>query len=254
MKKGQCKLCLKTKNLCRESHIIPKFLYKLLKGENNLLIFVNNEQTQRRYNGEYESNILCESCDSQIIGKLEDYVAKFMYNQFPKSSSRLESVDGIEYLIIEGDVSYDYKKYKLFLASLLWRSSISSRPFFQQIKLSSKDEDSLRNMILNSEPGDPDLYTCFLHLPPLVSLPKGSRGFDTLYMPTMSPMMIKMDGWEICKFVIQGMSFYFLISMPPGTKVEPSVEINRLSFKISTLEEQSKLLHSTLEMVRNHQR
>ena len=252
MKKGQCKLCLENKNLCSKSHIIPKFLYKLLTGENNSLIFVDNKQAKLRYNSEYESNILCKNCDSQIIGKLENYVAEFVYNKFPKESSRLEIIDGREYLIIEGNTNYNYKKYKLFLLSLLWRSSISSRPFFQQINLSSKDEDSLRNMILNSEPGEPDAYTCFLHLPPLVPSPKGDRSFNTLYMPTMSPMTAKADGWEICKFDIQGMGFYFLISKPLGTKVEPSVEINRLLLKIRTLEEQNELLNSTFELIRNH--
>jgi hypothetical protein len=35
----------------------------------------------------------------------------------------------------EGDPYYDYSKYKLFLLSLLWRASISSRSLFNQIKL-----------------------------------------------------------------------------------------------------------------------
>ncbi len=251
MKKGQCKLCLKHKELCKESHIIPRFLYKFLMGENNSLVFVDDEKVATRFNGEYEGGILCKKCDSEIIGKLEDYAAKFMHG---KLSSRLENIDGEEFLIIDRDKNYNYKKHKLFLLSLLWRSSISSRPFFNQIKLSRKDEENLREMILNDSPGEPDIYPCFLHLPPLITSPEGDRGFHILHMQTMSPITAKNAGWEICKFIIQGMNFYYIITKPTGTKVEPSVEKNKISLKFSTLDKQSELFHQTIEMVKNHKR
>ncbi len=130
MKIGQCKLCLKTKKLCGESHIIPRFLYKLLTGENSLLVFLDKIAARFRYNGEYEGNILCENCDSHVIGKLDDYAAKFIHNEFPqKLISRIEVIEGHEHLVIENDPNYDYKKYKLFLLSLLfkWDQTLSSK-------------------------------------------------------------------------------------------------------------------------------
>ncbi|MFA5172815.1 MAG: hypothetical protein WC435_00220 [Candidatus Paceibacterota bacterium] len=255
MKRGQCKLCLQIKDLCKESHIIPSFLYKLLAGKNSLLVFLDKIAARFRYNGEYERNILCENCDNQIIGKLDDYAAKFIHNEFPqKLNSRIEVINGHEYLVIENDPNYDYKKYKLFLLSLLWRSSIASRPFFQQLKLSSSVEDDLRQMILSSNPGEPERYASFVFLPPLVSAPGGGRGFNTFYMPTMSPIMAKNNDWEICKFIVEGMMFFFLISAPPGTKVEPSTRKDKLLLKISTPEEQSEVHKLIFEMVRNHKR
>lgn len=251
MKKGQCKLCLQTKELCRESHILSNFLYGFLMAENNEVIFVDSKKVQKRFNGEYEANILCENCDSKIIGKLEDYAAKFMHGKFSKRSS-LKNIGGNEYLIVEGHESYDYKKYKLFLLSLLWRSSISSRPFFKQVKLANEDEENLRKRILESDPGDPDIYPCLLKLPPLTQTPEGGRGFNTLHMPTMSPMMTQGSGWKICKFIIQGMSLYFIISKPIKVTVEPSVESNRLSFGFSTIKEQNDLINMSIEMIKNH--
>ena len=50
MKKGQCKLCLKHKELCKESHILPRFLYKFLMGENNSVVFLNNKKAVVRFN------------------------------------------------------------------------------------------------------------------------------------------------------------------------------------------------------------
>jgi hypothetical protein len=255
MKRGQCKLCLQTKDLCKESHIIPRFLYKLLAGENSLLVFLDKIASRFRYNGEYEGNILCENCDNQIIGKLDDYAAKFIHNEFPqKLNSRIEVIDGHEHLVIENDPNYDYKRYKLFLLSLLWRSSISSRPFFQQLKLSPPVEEDLRQMILSGDPGEPERYASFVFLPPLVPAPGGGRGFNTLYMPTMSPIMAKNSGWDICKFIIEGMTFFFLIAAPSGTKIEPSTRKDKLLLRISTPEEQGEIHELTLEMMRNHKR
>ena len=255
MKKGQCKLCLEIKDLCTGSHIIPQFLYKILAGNNNLLVFLDSTRAQFRYSGEWEGNILCEHCEIKIIGKLDDYAAKFLHDEFPeKMNRRIEIIDGAEHMIIENDPNYDYKKYRLFLLSLLWRASISSRPFFSQVKLSNEVEDDLRKMILKDEPGELDQYACFNFLPPLVSMPGGGKGFNTLYMPTVSPIMHKNDSWEICKFIIEGMTFFYIISMPLGAKVRPSTEKHRLVLKISTPEEQQELFQLTFEMMRNHRR
>jgi hypothetical protein len=253
MKKGQCRLCLENKDLCRESHILPKFLYKFLSGENNSILFLNNEKAQLRFNGEYEGDILCQKCDQKVIGGLENYAAKFMQGSSPKNSYR-KIINGVEHLVIENDRQYNYTKHRLFLLSLLWRSSISSRPFFKHIKLSVKNEERLRRMILTNTPEEPDVYPIFLHLPPLTTSPEGVVGFNTLHMPTISPVSVKSGGWNICKFVIQGMSFYFLIERPTGTKVEPSVEKNKLLLKFSTLEEQNELIQMSVDMVKNHKK
>jgi hypothetical protein len=54
MKIGICKLCLQKKKLCRKSHIIPSFHYKLLYGKNKKLIYVSSEGVKIRHNSEYE--------------------------------------------------------------------------------------------------------------------------------------------------------------------------------------------------------
>lgn len=212
MQTGKCRLCLKTKELCDKSHIIPRFLYKIIQGENNGLVFVTKERARIRYNGEWEAGLLCEDCDNNVIGKLDDYVAKFIHNEFHrKIISRLEVRDGIEFLVIEKDPNYDYTKYKLFLLSVLWRSSISSRPFFGQVKFSEGVEEDLREMILNGNPREPEKYAPLLFLPPLLPAYDGDRGFDTFYMQTMSPIAKENDDMHIYRFLIEGMTIFFVI-------------------------------------------
>lgn len=48
----------------------------------------------------------------------------------------------------------DYKKFKLFLMSILWRSAISNLDFFSEIKLAKKKAERLRQMLDSENPGD----------------------------------------------------------------------------------------------------
>jgi len=250
MKKGICKLCLQEKELCRESHIIPGFHYKFLYGSNNKLIYLNSQKAEVRYNSEYESDILCKECEEGILGRLDDYAAKLIHNEFPtKSLFRLEQIDGKECSVLENCPNYDYARFKLFLLSLLWRASIASRPFFRAIRLDSWVEENLRKMVLNSRPGEPEEYPCFINLPPLVPGPDGRFGFNTLHMPTMSPRCVKKDQLEICEFVIEGMHYFFLVSKPGKWNVVPSVEKNKLIIGFASLQDQEQLLEKAIQMM-----
>lgn len=255
MKVGLCKLCLKQKELCKESHIIPRFLYKFLTGENNELVYLDKNRAQSKYNSEYEGGILCPDCDSGLIGKLEYYASKFIHGELPNAGkARQERKDGRDLLIRENDPSYDYRRFKLFLLSILWRSSISSRPFFQRLKLSPEVEEDLRQKILKGDPGRPDEYTCFIHLPPLVSTPDGGLGFTTMYMPTMSPVLRELGELRMCEFVIEGVHYHFIITRPSNMNVEPSVDKTVLTVGLSTVEEQMEIIRIILDMMKNHPR
>ncbi len=253
MKKGICKLCLQEKELCRKSHIIPRFHYKFLYGPNNKLVYLNSQKAEVRYNSEYEGGILCKECEGGILGRLDDYAAKLIHYDFPtKSVFRFEQIDGKECSVLENCPNYDYARFKLFLLSLLWRASITSRPFFKTIKLNLQTEDDLRKMIINSKPGEPEEYPCFLNLPPLTPGPDGVLGFNTLHMPTMSPKCVKKDGLEICEFVIEGIHYYFLISRPQTWNVVPSVQKDKLTIGFASVETQEELLQEAIQMIRKN--
>jgi len=251
MKTGICKLCLQKKELCKESHIIPDFHYKFLYGKNKELVYVNNKKVERRYNGEYEGNILCEDCDGKIIGRLEDYASKLLHNKFSSETIfRIEQIDGKEHVILENAPNYNYSYFKLFLLSILWRASISTRPFFRSLKLNNEKEEDLRLMILNSDAGDPREYSCLILLPPLVQIPDGGRGFITRHMQTMSPEYIKKDDTEICKFVIEGVHYFFIISAPETWCINPSVERNRLTIGFTSIQDQENILREIISIFR----
>jgi len=255
LRKGKCKLCLKEKDLCKESHIIPRFLYKFLAGENNAVVYLDAQRAQTRYNYEYEGDILCIECDTGILGKLDDYAAKLLENRFRnKTAFRIEVLDGKQYQVVENDPNYDYARFKLFLLSILWRGGISSRPFFEQVQLAAEVEEDLRRMILNSAPGEPEEYACFVALPPLVNDPQYGLGFDASLMPTMTPYCAEKSGLEMCRFVIQGVHYIFILHRAAPAKVVPGVTRNKLMLGFTPLEEQMKLLQLIVDTMRKHKR
>jgi len=156
-----CKLCLQDKKLIKKSHIIPDFLYRhsgMYNEQHKIYSFtlsdlLDGKKTRMISTGEYEGNILCAECDGNIIGSYENYVQKLLFGgltEEPLPICHSYFNDKGEKLVICENV--DYKSYKLFLLSLLWRMSISSRQIFTNIKVDTDQEEELRKMILNRDP------------------------------------------------------------------------------------------------------
>ena len=161
-----CKLCLQNKPLLKKSHIIPDFMHQGLFDQTHALhkIDLNDfKKSVKLYNGEYESNILCANCDNNIIGQYENYASIILYGGKLSKSEDItfqnrRNIHGVELTYCKG---IDYTKFKLFLLSVLWRSSISKREFFRNVSLGPY-EDKIREMILNSDPGEPLDFPCFI--------------------------------------------------------------------------------------------
>ena len=86
---GECKLCGNEKKLCKQSHIIPNFMYKDLFDEKNRMYTFSgkrgvNRKTKVQQTGEFDKNILCKDCDNNKIGELERYASLILYDGFPK--------------------------------------------------------------------------------------------------------------------------------------------------------------------------
>jgi hypothetical protein len=56
----------------------------------------------------------------------------------------------------------DYTSFKLFLLSILWRSSITKRGFFKYVALGSEHEEIIRLMLLDKNPKEVVDYPCFI--------------------------------------------------------------------------------------------
>lgn len=206
---GICKLCLQEKMLIGKSHIIPQFMYKGVFDEKNRIAEVKLSDLKSpifRQSGFYSSNILCANCDNQKIGTdLEDY-AYTVFFQRQRSRYPLPQIDvdflddGLRTEIWKG---IDYKRFKLFLLSILWRSSISNLQNFKEVSL-GKYEEKIRKMIFAGDAGSQDFIP--------ISILKFERVKDIPWEGVHSPIRIKTEGSTIYAFLIQDKFYLFGVS------------------------------------------
>lgn len=204
--KMKCNLCKQEKVLIKKSHIIPDFMYKGLFDNQH---FINKIRTSpinkigKIPTGEYDSDILCKQCDNNIIGRYETYSSKALYggmlpvSECPNFSNG--TINGIDFI---GCSNIEYHKFKLFLLSILWRASISSRPFFKYISL-GVNEENIRKMILKGEGGDDRIYQIYI-----VSLIQNKTIPHELIC---QPHKFARNGNEGFTFFINGLFYIFLI-------------------------------------------
>ena len=202
---GICKLCGEENKLCKKSHIIPNFMYKDLFDTNNRMHQIQSEKgaiKQKGFSqtGEFDSNILCQHCDNSVLGKLEHYASLVLYDGNPKIRENRTDPDGTKYTYC---AELDYTQFKLFLLSVLWRASISSRPLFQEVSL-GPHEESIRRMLIESDPGEQMNYPC------LIMTYSNLHQFpnDVVAQPSQS----RVDGGYVYKFLISGMVYIFYVS------------------------------------------
>ncbi|MDD5290611.1 MAG: hypothetical protein PHZ04_00670 [Patescibacteria group bacterium] len=238
METGQCKLCLQIKPLCKTSHIIPDFMYKGLYDVGHILYKVPTSDLSKEEklpSGEYEPNLLCEDCENKI-GKLESYACDILYSDEEVKRGRLyrenqKNQNNVGYTFCKG---VDYKKFKLFLLSILWKSSISSRDFFKDVKLGVYEE-AIREMILNEDPKDPKDYPCVIstYLNHKNKYPSDLIG---------QPLRIKDNLGTRYSFLIGGVHYFYFVSK--------LTQLSWISEAILNEENKMRIIHMTEEQAK----
>jgi len=161
----KCRLCLKDKKLIK-AHIIPDFMHQKLYDSEHKLLKVQYSKlgnSKKISTGEYDKDILCAECDNKI-SKYESYASKVIYggsflNEKMPNFQIMRNQFGLESTFI---TNVDYNEMKIFLLSILWRGSITKRSNYNDIALSSKDEEIIRQQILNEQAGEPFEFPCLL--------------------------------------------------------------------------------------------
>jgi len=158
-----CKLCLEDRKLIK-AHIIPDFMFKSIYDEEHKLIrtSISNPNSAKRIpTGEYDPNILCADCDNRL-SVYENYASKVFYYANNLKGEKPEFIElvnqhGIRFTKVQ---NINYKLFKLFLLSILWRASVTNRPTFSDVKLPAEKEESLRQMIYSENPGEVHDFPC----------------------------------------------------------------------------------------------
>lgn len=200
MKTGRCRLCHQERQLC-SSHIISEFFYTRCYDDKHRMHELDRTDGTVRYAQKgHREHLLCGDCE-QRLNAFEDYVKEFWYDQdnLPKApSSRDQIIHGV-----------DYRRFKLCLLSILWRASVASQEFFENVSLGAKHEEALRQMLFNGDPGDESLYP---FLCAVLWLPESEAG--TWYIvrdATMAPLPKRYEHYHVYRFTFGGCMWDFLI-------------------------------------------
>lgn len=115
-------------------------------------------KTKITQSGIYEPNILCKKCENERLGKLERYATMLLYGGTPTIIRNEINIHGMKSSLCK---EIHYSSFRLFLLSIIWRASISKLPVFKNVNL-GPHENSIREMILYEDPGDPKVYPCLM--------------------------------------------------------------------------------------------
>lgn len=131
---SQCKLCMKQAKLIK-AHIIPQFLF----GPTNFAISSSSSFAKNRPTGTYDVNILCQKCDGDVIGVLDNTAKKILIDRRNVTNQLIfNPADPLQFLkIYRLSDKVGYAKIARFFISILWRASVSSHEDFVGFSLGS---------------------------------------------------------------------------------------------------------------------
>jgi hypothetical protein len=215
---GNCKLCDNETDKFPKSHIIPDFMYKSLKNEKSQILRLHmpeNKPKKPIFIGFYDTELLCPACEAKI-SKLESYAEKVLYGS---SNIPMPKVQPTTDPILQEVINIDYKTFKLFLLSILWRASKSKHEFFKYVNLGEKHEQVLKSMLLGDDPGDEQTY------PIALIIPKGQVGKDVGILPPFKSK--NEDNATRYIFIIAEMVYVFHVSQHGMDKLHSMATIKQ---------------------------
>jgi hypothetical protein len=206
-----CRLCLADTTLC-DSHIIPNFVYRQMNGEKNRvklkLITAHPVFNERYVQTGIKEPLLCKKCESQL-SLHEKYVKESIYSQKGAAVERSGNLMRLSGL--------NYKHVRLCFLSMLWRMSVSAHEMFKYVDL-GPHEERLRQMILDEEVDDPDLYGFSCIVPIFKGVP--------FYGLVVTPDVTRVDDVRAYRAVIGGPMLMFHVASH-----KPSAETRELFIK-----------------------
>ena len=205
-----CALCKNDRDL-QNSHIIPEFFYKLVYDPSprrfRVISAIVSKPERYEQKGLREP-LLCKDCE-QKLGRWEDYAKRAFVD-----GRGLQITQQKNAVMLCG---LEYKLFKLFLLSLLWRMSVSNLDFFNEVKLGPYEE-KIRLALLNDDPLLPHQFACWM----IVVLIGGKAYTDWIVEPTVA----RVGGRHVYSLVIAGILFNFHVGRQP---LQPSVASHVLS-------------------------
>jgi len=209
---GTCRLCQTENVTLRDSHILPKWGYKMVKDGSKDFIHLSPEKSHYT-NREHKEYLLCKDCEDRL-GKRENYVRNLVdryYNKkelFKLLTLEPHKLTDPNAKFIQSTSSIDEEKIAYFATSIIWRATVCSNRY--RVFL-GKYQEQVREYLYEkiSFPNNASLIF-YLH----------NRHCGTFNEMLTSPKTDLLDGNYCHQFFFCGMFFMLVLgeSIPPEIK------------------------------------
>jgi hypothetical protein len=150
--------------------------------------------------------LLCDQCERRLK-EHEDYFSRiwFQDKRLPEQFSPDQ-----DYLELD---NLDYRRFKLFHLSILWRASVASGDEFQFVRLGDHEE-RLRQMLVRGDPGPSHRYRICGCIVLMRRAPKPATGVLAFPAPD------QIDGFPMYKSIYAGCAWYSLLTEGTTTALD----------------------------------
>jgi hypothetical protein len=129
----KCKLCGTEHDKLAESHILPIGFFKNIPSKGRVdTLSLDGEKGRKLQKAIYDVEILCASCERDIMSPLDDYGIKILRDRLNSFCIEIPNMPTEKIIIYEG---VDLTKLRAFLASILWRVSVSKQKELNDISI-----------------------------------------------------------------------------------------------------------------------
>jgi hypothetical protein len=147
---GDCPLCLSKGCQLAHSHIIPEFAYQPCYDEKGRMVAVRTSgpKIESYLQKGLRQYLLCLPCEARL-SKWEGHAKSVFENRIDLSNL---DENGWTHVVT------DYRLFKLYTMSLIWRMGVTTLPAFESVQLGAKHERILRDALMAGDPLAPHRY------------------------------------------------------------------------------------------------
>ena len=198
-----CRLC-REEAVLRNSHVLSEFLYQPTyyhydpedPGKKKMLDMPSDPKRRLRWPQKgIRERLLCAGCEQRLNRMGEHYASGVL-----KRMDALTIPAGHRSAIIS-DV--EYASFKLFTMMQLWRAGVAEGERWEKVRLGPQ-EDKLRTMLLNEDPGTPNQYAC--------AITKVPASLGPLSRAVVPPTSVRYGGHRVYEFTARGYTWMYVAS------------------------------------------
>ena len=141
----KCLLCGKQSERLAKSHIFSRGFFSKQPTKTNSRSVSSSRKGRRLPAALYDPDIVCDECEHGIMQSLDDYAIQVIRDQKDAMHIQLRPDSPMNMVVFE---CVDKRQIRAFIASVLWRCSVSKQLELRNISIGSVYEERIRDELL----------------------------------------------------------------------------------------------------------